>query len=79
MSMADEWRAGDVIQLLVPSDRIGWLMEEWLLRGAEADIRVRRAKTKGHVVIETRYLLYASWVVQHTSGAKVNIKKGAKI
>lgn len=76
--MVDEFREGDVIQLLVPNDRIGDLMDDWLRRSTEADVRVRRAKTKGHVVVETQYLLYASYVVNNYGGVRVNIKKATR-
>ena len=78
MSIVDDYRDGDVIQLLVPGDRIGSLMDEWMYRGAEADVRVRRAKTKGHVVIETRHLMYACYVVKNYAGVRVDIKKTAR-
>lgn len=50
-------------------------MEEWLERNIQADIRFRRAKTKGCIVIETKDVLFASRITQWHPGCKVNIKK----
>lgn len=75
MIRREEWKDGDVIQLLVGKASLGELMEDWLWRSDEADVRVRRAKTEGCVVIETRYPLYAAFVVKHYKGVEVNIKK----
>lgn len=73
--MIDEYKEGDTIQVLIHGSHIGAVMEDWLESRRECDIRVRRAKTKGCIVLETTDLLYAAHIVQWFPDVKVNIKK----
>ena len=73
--MIDEYREGDTIQLLIAGSHIGAVLEDWLESYRECDIRVRRAKTKGCVVLETTDIIYASHIVQWFPNVKNNIKK----
>ncbi len=68
---------GETILLLIPNRVIGEVMEDWLRRSTESDIRVRRAKTPGHTVIETKYVLYATEVLKNYAGVKVYLRKEA--
>ena len=70
-----DYREGDTVQLLVKSQHIGTLMTDWVERSMEADIRVRRAKTRDCVVIETKNVIYASHVVQWYPDVQVHFKK----
>jgi len=72
---AGAYREGDTVQLLVKSQYIGTVMTDWVERSMEADIRVRRAKTRGCVVIETRNVMYASYVVRWYPDVEVHIKR----
>ena len=74
----DGYTDGTTILLLIPNRVIGEVMEDWVKRSAEADVRVRRAKTPGHTVIETKYVLYATEVVNTYAGVKVFFRKEAK-
>lgn len=63
----------DKYQILVKSDRVAGVMEDWVHEGT-ASITVRRAKTKGCHVIETTDPLYAARIVKWLDAAeKVNI------
>lgn len=73
--MIDEYREGDTIQLLIAGSHIGAVLEDWLESYRECDIRVRRAKTKGCVVLETTDIIYASHIVQWFPNVNTNIKK----
>lgn len=73
--LIDEYREGDTIQLLVHGSHIGAVMNDWLESHRECDIRVRRAKTKGYVVLETTDIIYASHIVQWFPNVKTNLKK----
>lgn len=73
--MIDEYKEGDTIQVLIHGSHIGVVMEDWLESRRECDIRVRRAKTKGCIVLETTDILYAAHIVQWFPDVKVNIKK----
>ena len=72
--MMDEYKEGDTIQVLIHGSHIGAVMDDWLESNRECDIRVRRAKTKGCVVLETTDIIYASHIVQWFPDVKVNIK-----
>lgn len=50
------------------------MVEDWAERGVESDLRLRKAKTKGHIVIETRDMIFASRIRQWHPSCKVNIK-----
>lgn len=73
--MIEDYRDGDIIQLLIPGCHIGTVMEDWLSRNRDCDIKVRRAKTRGCAVLETTDIIYAAHIVQWFSGVKTNIKK----
>lgn len=73
--MMDEYKEGDTIQVLIHGSHIGAVMEDWLESRRECDIRVRRAKTKGCIVLEITDILYAAHIVQWFPDVKVNIKK----
>ena len=73
--MIDEYKEGDPIQLLIHGSHIRAVMEDWLDGNRECDIKVRRAKTKGCIVLETTDILYAAHIVQWFPNVKTNIKK----
>ena len=73
--MIDEYKEGDPTQLLIPGSHIGAVMEDWLDGNRECDIKGRRAKTKGCIVLETTDILYAAHIVQWFPNVKTNIKK----
>lgn len=70
-----EYKEGSTFQLLLKGSEAAGVIEEWYYRGMGADIRIRKAKTKGHSVIETEDPIFASWIVQFHPGTKVNIKE----
>lgn len=53
---------GCVWQLLLSRDQSNYVVEEWNVRRVESDLRLRRAKTLGMVVVETADTLLANWV-----------------
>lgn len=62
-------------QVLVKGERVSGIIEDWMYKG-EADITLRKAKTKGCRVIETADPLYAARIVKWLQAAeKVNIVK----
>ncbi len=73
--MIDEYKEGDTIQLLIAGTHIGAVIEDWLESHRECDIKLRRAKTKGCIVLETTDVMYASRIVQWFPNVKTNIKK----
>lgn len=69
------YKEGDTIQLLIQGCQIGAVMDDWVECQRECDIRVRRAKTPGCVVLETTDAIYAAHLVLWFSSVKTNIKK----
>lgn len=67
----------ETYQLLVSRSTAVSVAEEWAERAYPFDLRLRRAKTHGMVVIEVKDVLFASRLVKWY-GAKVNIKQEAK-
>lgn len=67
-----EWE-NKLYQLLLAKDEAA-VVEDWAERGVESDLRLRKAKTKGHIVIETRDVIFASRIRQWHPSCKVNIK-----
>ncbi len=65
----------DKYQMLVKSDRVGGIVEDWVSNGT-ANITLRKAKTKGFRVVETTDAVYAARIVSWLQAAvKVNIVK----
>lgn len=71
--MKMEWE-NKLYQLLLAKDEAAAVVEDWAERGVESDLRLRKAKTKGHIVIETRDVIFASRIRQWHPSCKVNIK-----
>ncbi len=71
-----EYCAGkELFQLLVRNEDARSVVEEWVARRIETDLRIRKAKTRGYRVIETTDILFANYVRTHYRDCKVNIKK----
>lgn len=64
----------ELYQLLLERSSAVSVVEEWSERAYPFDLRLRRAKTHGKVVIELRDTLFASHIIQWYN-AKVNIKQ----
>lgn len=58
--MSNVYIVPESILLLVKSAAARVVLDDWLDEGVESDIRIRRAKTAGHVVIETHDVLFAT-------------------
>jgi len=67
--------AGTRFQVLLSGSRARMMMEDWLTGSSPADLRVRRARTAGMVVLETTDVVFASRMVQRSPGCRVNIIK----
>jgi hypothetical protein len=69
----EEWE-NKLFQLLLKGSEAAGVVDEWVERNIESDLRLRRAKTRGHVVIETRDVMFASHIRQWYPSCQVNIK-----
>ena len=68
-----EWE-NKLYQILLPGREALGVMEDWLECNIETDICLRRAKTKGHLVIETTDTMFANRIRMWHPGCKIHIK-----
>ena len=68
------YKGTETFQLLIPADSSRSVIEEWMERGVQSDIRLRRARTRGCVVVETRDVMFAAFVQRGYRVLRVNIK-----
>lgn len=68
-----EWE-NKLYQLLLKKDEAAAVAEDWAERNIQSDLRLRRAKTKGYIVIETRDVMFARNIQVWHPSCKVNIK-----
>lgn len=70
-----EYKGTETFQILVKSHEAKGILESWVDKNLETDLRFRRAKTKGHTVIETKDVLFANYIRNWYPGCQVNIKE----
>lgn len=68
-----EWE-NKLYQLLLPKDEAAEVARDWAERNIESDLRLRKAKTRGHIVIETLDVMFARNIQVWHPSCKVNIK-----
>ena len=71
-------KGNETYQLLLERKEAASVADEWTERNIQGDLRIRRAKTRGHIVVETKDPVFASYIVQWHPGCKVNIRKADK-
>lgn len=72
--MISDYREGDTIQLLLRGEHAASVIERWWEHSYRVDVRLRKAKTSGCMVIETTDVMFASHITQWYGEVKVNIK-----
>ena len=75
MGVLDYCAGKELFQLLVRNADARSVVEEWVERRIETDLRIRKAKTRGYRVIETTDILFAKYVMTHYRDCKINIKQ----
>lgn len=75
MGVLDYCAGKELFQLLVRNADARSVVEEWVERRIETDLRIRKAKTRGFRVIETTDILFAKYVTAHYKDCQVRIKK----
>lgn len=68
-----EWE-NKLYQLLLRNEEVAAVVDDWAERNIQSDLRIRRAKTRGHVVVETRDVMFARNIQVWHPSCKVNIK-----
>ena len=69
---------GDVFRLLIKGNTAREIVDDWYEGNQKCDIRLRRAKTPGCVVIETTDTLFAHRILRHYPTCRVSIKEGCR-
>lgn len=67
-----DWE-GKRFQLLLRGCDAADVVRDWDYHAVQADLRIRRAKTQGCVVVETTDVMFARRIFVDHPGAKVNI------
>lgn len=70
-----EYKGTETFRLLIKNREAHSIVEEWTERNVQTDLRLRRAKTRGHVVIETKDVIFASFVQKNWPSCQVDIKE----
>lgn len=68
-------KTNETYLLLLPNDHVEGMIEDWLARNLECNLTLRRAKTKGHTVVETNDVLFANRIQQWHGCRQVFIRK----
>ena len=71
----ESYTGTEVFQILLDGNSSRSVLDDWLERNIQSDLKVRRAKMPGHVVIETGDVLFARNVLIWNPRCKGNIKK----
>ena len=66
-------------QFLKTDQKARAVADDWLGRFIQSDLRLRRARTKGHVVVETSDTLFANNIRIWHPSCQVNIKDIKKL
>lgn len=69
---------GTVFQLLLSGHAAASVINEWWEASTQADVRIRKAKTKGCFVLETEDTIFAAHIIKLWPGNKVNVKEPKK-
>ena len=69
---------GTVFQLLLSGHAAASVINEWWEASTQADVRIRKAKTKGCFVLETEDTIFAAHIIKLWPGTNVNIKEPKK-
>ena len=65
----------ETFQLMVKKELLRGVVEEWAERNLACDLRIRRARTPGYGVLETKDLMFARSVLLYYGAERVAIRK----
>lgn len=71
----DTYTGNEVFQILIKKSEARDIVEDWADRNMEFDLRFRKAKTRGHVVVELKDVVYANNIRMWHPNCKIQIKK----
>lgn len=70
----NDYKGTEIFQILIKGCEANGILEYWIDKNLKTDLRFRRAKTRGHVVIETKDVLFANYIRRWYPGCQINIK-----
>ena len=79
MRNLESYTKGDRFQILIPSSEVSGVVDDWASRNIACDLRLRRAKTHGFVVVELEDVIYARNIIIWHPDSRVNIVKAKNI
>lgn len=71
----DTYTGNEIFQILIKKSEARDIVEDWAERNMECDLRFRRAKTRGHIVVELKDPVYANNIRIWHPDCQINIKK----
>lgn len=71
----ESYIGNELFQILLKGMDARCVVDDWVERNIQSDLRIRRAKTRGHVVVETRDVMFANNIRVWYPGCQINIKK----
>lgn len=69
------YKGTETFLILVKDICVASIVNEWVERKTQTDIRLRRAKTKEHTVFETKDLMFAYFIHRHNPECPIHIRK----
>ena len=69
------YKGTETFFLLVKNIEVSGIVDDWLERNIESDIKIRRAKDNGYRIIETKDLWYANTILRSHPSSRVHIKE----
>lgn len=69
------YKGTETFLILVKDICVASIVNEWVERKIPTDIRLRRAKTKGHTVFETKDVMFAYFIHRHNPDCQIHIKE----
>lgn len=70
-----EYKGTETIQLIVKKSEVRSIINEWAEHDIQSDVIVRKAKTRGHVVVETKDVVFSAYVQRNWPSCQVIIKE----
>ena len=70
-----EYKGTETFHLMEKNSEVRSIIEEWVEHNIQSDMKVRRSKVRGHVVIETKDVIFSAYVQKNWPGCQVHIEE----
>lgn len=71
----DTYTGNEIFLILIKKSEARDIVEDWAERNMDCDLRLRKAKTRGYVVIELKDVVYANNIRIWHPGCQIKIKR----